>query len=343
MPKWYPFLLSKRGDNGLLSHVSERDGVFVQKDSSVGASRQFAKFKDHKELYDYIIHQPQKKRCFYETIMGERPHKMYFDIDGGSASPSEIAKIIDEILISVKKLFLSFSLHFDFSENVLLFSSSDSTKQSYHIVLDGYYVNNYKCAQMLYDKLKIRENPYVDRSMYSSKQQFRLLGCQKLGSSRIKRYLKNFNNYSFRDLQGYDLFRHSCVCNVQDCRVLPIQEKIKKMKEISDIDIGNIPEGVLDPLFEAYELEDVTGGLVKLTRKCPAYCNICERVHDNENAFLIVTEEESTIQHIDFVCFRDETKRKRIYTLQVEKPLPPTEVKKNRFQTIAYLERDLMG
>lgn len=353
MPKWYPFLLSKRGDNGLLSHVSADDGVFVQKDSLTGARRQFTKFKNHQELYDYITSLPQEQRCFYETILGDRPHKMYFDIDGGNTKPEEIVKIIDEIVKRVKKLFTDFSLPFDVTKNILIFSSSDAKKQSYHLVIDGYVVDNYKCAKEFYDRLKIPDNPYVDRSMYSSKQQFRLLGCQKLGSKRIKRYVKEYSTYIFPDVSNYELFCRSCVCFVEKCERLPIGEKIKKKIEVADIDIKNVPNEVLDPLFEIYDLDDVTGGLVKLIRKNPGWCSICERVHENENAFLIVREENEVVESIDMVCFRDESHRKRLYTyippVQEEPPRVERRRKKKKIigsirsrNAIAYLQNDLM-
>ena len=80
-----------------------------------------------------------------------------------------------------------------FERDILVYSSHGENKRSFHIVVRGYcHVNNVE-ASSLYslimkqfpDDLK-RYAATIDRSVYSSKQQFRMLGSQKRQSNRPK-------------------------------------------------------------------------------------------------------------------------------------------------------------
>lgn len=128
------------------------------------------------------------------------------------------------------------------------------------------------------------------------------------------------------------LFKASCVTVIDNCQIIAVlnEEPINIYTDehtgeprlwsengaFDDMDdteityeiIRAITERVDSKLFLIYKLDKTMGSLIILKRKKSAYCTLCERVHDSENAFLRINKRGK----VYFYCRRNEEKNKCI-------------------------------
>lgn len=149
-------------------------------------------FDSYIEFAIYQQKMPPEKRCFYENIMGDYPQKPHFDIDISITQyPNIDPELIKDSLISnLIDIFKEIGITLNLYKDLLIFTSHGKEKYSYHVVINNYCHINNKEAKALY-KLVTNRMPsdyvkFIDHSVYSSKQQFRVVGSQKLGSRRPK-------------------------------------------------------------------------------------------------------------------------------------------------------------
>lgn len=213
---------------------------------------------------------------------------------------------------------------------------------------------------------------FIDTGMYSSKQQLRLYGSQKTGSGRPKVFVEKWfygttliesNFYqdlkraahdpaSLEILKFTTLFLASCVTVTTGCQLLPavIEPEVKVRAggrpklwaETHAFDNDFVTEEIKDAihvradprLFEIYRLGEIKGSLITLIRHSGVSndCSLCNRRHDNDNAFLTVNSKG----HVYFHChaFRRHQKRDAQgtvigptskYITDVSDLLPPSE------------------
>lgn len=186
------------------------NGHFVMQRDIPGGSKQFRAFYNFEEVYRFITEQKPELRCFYETVFGEQWQKPHFDIDitvaktdkGEPIPPSMVHDGLLSLLLSCVKDIIGPSL--DLTEDIGVYSSHapDSTKWSYHVIITGYKLPNHiesekftKCvistmkSRVGYDNVEQISmiEKCIDLSVYKRLQQFRLLGCTKLGKMRYKK------------------------------------------------------------------------------------------------------------------------------------------------------------
>jgi hypothetical protein len=145
---------------------------------------------------------------------------------------------------------------------------------------------------------------FVDSSVYKPTQEFRLLGSAKLGSGRYKTHLLEFKKRHFHHPRDpIELFRKSLVSLVDNCitfgQTLVIPEKpTQSFDDISDEQVS----AALTFLNGDYEPGDQKGNLIALKlRDGGGYCPIHKRIHESENAFLVVKSNGNVV----FGCHRD--------------------------------------
>jgi hypothetical protein len=208
------------GDKTLLCLVN-RDDV-----------RHYACFDSEKEAYDHTQRYAPEFRSFFEVILGERRQKMKFDVDISSKLVSVPDQALDDairaiagvtsqstttstpaeqgVLMSAKldeladelqaDLLRSVVTYFngalDMERDVLLYTSHGANKRSFHLVINNHAHRNCHEAKMAYDAIhKMMTHKHkdcVDFSVYKSVQQFRLIGSEKFGSGRPKRFANTF-------------------------------------------------------------------------------------------------------------------------------------------------------
>lgn len=337
--RWYYRLKPQESDNGRKKRGLFSDNPRHTLTSSLIVSlsyhdpttnkvnRLYAWFKSYLEFAIYQSKLPQHERCFYEIILGESAQKPHFDIDinnkqNQNRTDGELVKdcLLEAIITVLEPLGVGLNLEKD----VLIYTSHSKEKQSYHIVIDNWCHTNNVEARGFYDKivetLDEKYIPYIDKAVYSPTQQFRIVGSQKIGSDRIKKFERVWK-YKEREIthrypETPDDPQHEYIMQLEssivgftsNCKFLPpFKPQIKEKQYIESEEVtrseareaigliamaGKI--SVADPRFP-YKFLDINGPIVMLKRIKPSRCKICNRIHEHENPYLLVVGEEKSV------------------------------------------------
>jgi hypothetical protein len=268
---WYYYLVPNEDHNSLTESVgaSELKSKFIvcqtipNHKNPKNPIRLFAAFNSISEFVTCMGSMPSDKWCFFEVILGGQAQKLYFDIDVEKRTLEKFQIIqpqmndeqvqrtmdifVNGLLTSlVGRIVDTLSIHnckIDIARQILLFSSNSTEKRSYHVIIDGYAVSNYKenmiLANEVLDGFPAYYKECIDSSMYSSTQQLRLPYSQKPGSGRPKMFLDRWNyghyviEYPHPKITAPDstsltaiklnmLFQAACVTYTERCQVIPI-------------------------------------------------------------------------------------------------------------------------
>lgn len=243
---------------------------------------------------------------FYEVIQGNQCP--YWDIDGISVDDVSIESTSTQyknafriICDVIRKEFISHSIVVNLYDSSG-YRADGKFKFSYHLVVKGVYVNdhisNKKLTAMImecYEKVSISVNEHpilidgFDQNVYTSKRNLRLLGSTKLNDRRVKRYASTlYQSPQYHSAYINDDLYMSMITCIMDADQYEI---ITVRKEYQHADISN---EMIDRVLELtnymfpgiFKLGQVTKGIINLRRQKPSYCNICQRNHDNSDAFV---------------------------------------------------------
>jgi len=339
--KWYYRLKPKQEDNktskGLFSDTPRTSLIgnlivslswYDQKTQK--ELRLYSHFKSYLEYGIYQMKLSQAERCFYEIILGENAQKPHFDID---ISNSDIAgdtvrdNLVDAIITVLKEKGIEIKLETD----ILIYTSHSTAneskyKRSYHVIVNNFcHVNNIEAKAFYYkvmEHVKPEYTDYIDAAVYGPTQQFRIVGSQKIGTTRIKTFQEVWvfhdKEIKYEYPEPPDSPEHAFVMQLEasivgytgNCRFLPPFEprpdQIKHYEtELDDVTqaeaqdaiqliatAGNIKTS--DSRFP-YKFLGINGPIVMLKRTKPSKCKICERVHEHENPYLVVIGDEKSV------------------------------------------------
>lgn len=315
----------------------------------------YSAFRTYVEFYHYMLKFAEHKRSFFEIILGEYAQKPHFDVDIdledlavllGNVSlgaAEEYADSVFEALVdAIVTVLAKYGIAIDPKEDILEYTSHGVTKRSYHVLVGRYCHPNNTEAKAFYaevvaamDKDKAK---WVDKSVYSPRQQFRLLGSQKLGSMRPKRYHPTWRYHGqdithcyleAPDSQEHEAliqFEESLVSQTSSCTMLPMIGDGGRNDLRSLTRTGTFDDPYGDPDLEPnlarealktvrnygkattvdfpYQLTAIKGNLLILKRLHPSRCPICCRVHEHENPFLTVGPNNDGLRSVYFHCRR---------------------------------------
>ncbi len=315
--RWYYRLKKNTGSKGsavfdYLTREQAREKLLVQMTDQKGA-RLFTWFNDYLKFNEYQLKFDVEARCFYETILGEYAQKPHFDIDLNiKKNPGvDINRVRNELIKAIVLVLGELDIMIDPERNIIICTSHGKFKKSIHVVLDGYcHMNNLE-AKAFYKKVVAKMTIYsefVDRAVYSSLQQFRMLGSRKLGSERPKIFHKKWNfgeqTIEYKYNEKIDSVEHeaivqlgnSLVTNVGYCDILPnLIEEEERTYELTDVSeeqfnqawdlFRKIHTGIIP-----FKIRNTVSNTIVLKRIKPSGCPICNRVHQNENPFLFIIE-----------------------------------------------------
>lgn len=312
--KWYYRLVSGSGHSLEDEYTTEElhSGIIVCWSSSSlpdgsefvnskGKSRKvYTLFDDYIELYNYMKEFDIEYKCFFEMIPGEKAQKIKFDLDLKDVSGfGEIGELIEELLVSIQRVLAGLGHTIIPDQHLLVYSSNSETQRSYHVVVDGLYCANVWEVQAFYDRIVgSMEHPLkddvIDRAVYSSNQQFRILGSQKYGSGRPKILDSSWPHTIPSDQPApYHLLRSSLVGFTSDSVQLP-PIYVKPQRVINYQTDEEDLHKALKIFFEQFEdrdcfdLREVLPNYIVLNRLRPSYCNVCSKSHEAENPYLYV-------------------------------------------------------
>ena len=359
--KWFKALVPKNSElkgnrsPDLMSYYSEkelRQGMLVcaitHSDTHI-----FALFPNYITFAKFHQGLAENKRCFFEIILGDSPQKPHFDLDfdlqknasftleNFSAEVDKMFNLFLETMITQFEMTYKATLVLD--KDVLIFTSHGMKKRSFHVIIDNYCHGSNREAKAFYDEvtrlLPEEVKSFVDRSVYSKKQQFRIVGSQKRGSGRIKSLVSPWQYqgkeivYKFREEPrnpGHRLIlllEASLVSRISNSQILSnlLAEEVKESNFVGEEGVGNdlhpatakaafnllgtkAGVSVHTPGFP-YEIKDIFKNFVMLKRIRPSRCQVCCRIHEHENPYLIVNIDGNGLRHVSFDCRRADGKR----------------------------------
>jgi hypothetical protein len=281
-------------------------------------NRYFRLTNSPRNLCEYLATVPSERHHFFEVIFGHWKQKPHFDIDGieGEGKTSEqletiAAMIREEIahqlsLLGVKPTELRW------------YSSNSDIKKSLHLVIPNYYFENNKAAFRLWQYLteRLPSGPkgyqkYVDGAVYSSLQNFRLLGsCKpaKPGFSPRTKILMPSWIFSGERIEiprkdGLTELKESLVSYVsKNARPFPVFEIVRKSRDVN-YQPGDFPavlqeeinQLVIERLNNTVQYYRTNGSIISYKRIMPGYCEFCspykpdhDKEHENDNPFVTV-------------------------------------------------------
>lgn len=277
----------------------------------------YAKFDNYMYFYTHFVKEKEYYRTFNEIILANKYQKPYFDIDIKDEFTYQEAKVlVDKLRELIKKLLPQIS-----DEDILIFDSSKiGEKISFHIVVDRFCFissaeNKIFCRRVL-DFLSEEERSVIDDQLYKSVQNFRIFGCHKHSSSRVKKISdmslwKFKGEYSTEFNKALLIFGSTLITNCSECSVIEGFDAPKIVREIElDIELSEAEEAILEDILEnklqgAFSIIKVEGNCINLKRISPSMCITCHREHEAENAFIRIEGEE---KNLIFRCRRTDDK-----------------------------------
>ena len=277
--------------------------------------RKFTMFKDPIAFMDFEKTIPADHRCFFEVIMGKRERKPYFDIDVSLTEYPEMTKrkmnSLVELLIENIKDFLE-----SYAHKILVFTSHREGKLSYHVIVDGVFLETNEDSRLFAEKVMPKEMfDFVDSRVYNSVQQLRMVNSKKYGKNNKK--VIDFslcdNFFIPKGIRGNSLEKEKYVLYASIITFTAFCKKVemeKKPKTLRKATTGCEIDEALELLGEKYDNfeyktahENNSSILVELVSKESYHCNIHNRVHENENAYIVI---KGHMKNVWFDCRRIE-------------------------------------
>jgi hypothetical protein len=342
--KWFYRL---KGDGGLFDSIGSDQKVSSLIVCFVNGQdiRYYTCFDSFIECVQTMLRIPVEKRSFHEVVLEYRNQKMRFDVDikkdckyGLSIVEEQVQSFMDELIQAIIDTYEEIGYQIVPSKNILLFTSHGKDKWSYHVVIDGFYCENCQEAKALYRsitmKMKSDNMHWLDESIYNPNHSLRILLSSKSG--RIKTLEKEWKfkdqmiRFEYSEKPRNDKhqmvleFERSFISLTENCFPIPCMVK-KDLHPMQGAD--PVCDQVLDYSYRlfcsiygnVFVFAKSVSNFVLLERrvesgkKIESGCPICNRVHESENAFLVIKtlpkENGITRHQIYFYCRRESGKK----------------------------------
>jgi hypothetical protein len=350
---WYYCLIPKENVKGLFTDFSRSSlmGNFLvcwdyrEEKEDKKNIKLYALFKSYIDFAIFYFKLLPHLRCFYEIILGEFPQKPHFDIDMELNEQQLLEEIDKKVLNDLINVIISLIPTINKENDICIYSSHGKketiSKRSYHLIINHYCHANNKEAKAFYYTIMSKlpkeylENRWIDHSVYSKTQQFRIYGSMKCGTNRTKILNKNWELNGEKIIhkseeKGDDEKMEFLICLEESiigartsiCKLLPSFEtpnqfiKTKYVQgENLDYDmaleainmlaysVGTTPESNKFP----YRFDKIEGPFVILKRVKASKCRLCNRIHHHQNPYLLIVPET---KNVFFHCRRAPVNRK---------------------------------
>lgn len=283
-------------------NAAEISKHFVMAKEIKGVPNNYYNYLVFENIQDALAHvqeAPEDNRSFHEVIFGWMPQKLKFDIDIKLTAGIDL--IVDDVLITPDKVseiiddaistafYITWSLPVS-SDQIITTYSHGPTKISFHKVIFGYYVEDAEQARE-FTKIFMRNLPpqyhdWVDTSVNKNLQNFRIINSAKLDTNRVKRL----------PIGTIYTPSQTLITNIDGCVLL---RNIIEVAAQTNHNNGTLDANDLDTILEivtnsgltnSHRYQSMSGRLLIYRRVCASYCDLCKRVHDNENSLMISVE-----------------------------------------------------
>jgi hypothetical protein len=232
------------------------------------------------EFYKYYSMKNPSSRMYNEVINDEYSYQKFkLDIDGFIGT-NEMKYMLE----SVRKIFRKLTKMY--KPEIFVYNISTS----HHIVVTNLSFSATSCemlANAIYERVYKQypqEASLIDTTVYKKVQMFRLEGSTKYAQRRWK-YLADT-----KELSPLEIFKKGIISYVDECHHINDDTVVDTMLDIgvyqpseynSDIkrSVKKIPKGFI--------ARKVLDNLVVLNRIHPSFCDVCKRIHEHENAYMV--------------------------------------------------------
>lgn len=284
-------------------------GRFIARREFKDGKSLFTVFDDINSAITFINSIKKEERSFHEVILKESPQKLKFDIDISKDDENFSSKKEDILERFLAALHNAFSTLYGIDligdgngDCIVICDSCRTDKISYHIIINNFHVESAVEAAYFTSFLdKLLPAKIMDLAVNKSIQNFRIVGCIKLGAgiSSIKT-IKTKNKW-------YD----SIITFITDESILlpPIAKSLSEDTTLS----SNLSSNMTFPFSPDQQKKIIefldTGGWIdgckfdKVVENClllfkrimPGNCKICRKEHQKENSPLVVITADGTI------------------------------------------------
>lgn len=280
----------------------------------------YSVFDSYLDYYHYYSLFDPSDRNFFEIIL-DGPQKPHFDIDIKTNEVNDIdfisTLVKDSVIKGSIEVLAENLISVDIEKDILIYSSHGENKRSFHIVINNKcHINNKEAKEfynLVINKVKIYTNnkyiEFIDNSVYSAKQQFRMVGSMKYGSNRPKIFYYEFDYMGKKYVHKYCdnvpnieimktlILQESLVSQISGCMYLPTFIPLfrSNFEDISNKD--NLEQGLIEKclllmkekLSECpFEFREIRGHLIVLKRLRANRCPICSKIHEHENPIMYI-------------------------------------------------------
>ncbi len=314
----------------LASEIDSRFLVRYELTETSSVFMLFDKFYTFKEFYDLL---PEGNRAFHEVIFGEYPQRFKVDIDFGdeladcnlpvSHKPfyDKLTVICDTIQNVFNDLYSAqyisnsaknsskCAIRYG-AQNIdicicetrgVISATSNKVKIGFHVTIGGLrYARNVAVIREFINVLVSELPPdlvkYIDCATSKSIQNWRILGCNKLGQPQRVKLIYHKPTCSITSTDAligyYDWIAPRDKVYIYDNSTLLSARVITPNRAETH---SEIPEKMIDRVVAAadslltdaertaFVYSGVSSNFVNYRRLAPSYCNFCKRIHEKDN------------------------------------------------------------
>lgn len=226
---FYYYIKKQSHGNGLLNNytIDELKNKFVVSQEYESKSFRYKVFDDVYDFKTYFNNLNKKDKTFNEVIFENQNQKLRFDIDvyNDIMDTKKVCEGIHRIVEHLKAIFQKMRLNLDPEKDIILLGSvgkkGERWKNSFHIIIDNYCVDNNKLSKDIYSLLhKSLECNFENYGQYD--KQF-----QQMLDGNIYHTIQLFRmdqNYKFDDERVLEIiskkieFERSCITFTKRCK-----------------------------------------------------------------------------------------------------------------------------
>ena len=267
-----------------------------------GVERRYGAFESIPSFWAFYERVPVPARAGYEVILGCYPQKPHFDIDIGTldVAGDQVLELLVDVIQNVLE---TKGVQLDLARDLMVYTSHGKDKQSYHVVLPRHAHANNTQAKAFADQVRAQlpgeARKYVDAGVYNPLQQFRLLWSSKVDKGRTKveqlEWYCHGQRVQAEALEPMHALARSLVGWTVDCTPLPmwsvpepsfVPKRFLTVEAEEAVALLHSDPALGGNRFKAKN----AGSVIALTRQAPGYCPVCACVHDRENAYLVIRD-----------------------------------------------------
>ena len=290
------------------------------------------------DIYSHIHNHPESERCYFEVIPHNWNRFLCFDIDDPKTKNTNDLTIIQVLIPAIVKWITDKKMSTEDDENmeslIWVWSSCRPNKLSYHLTLtDFYFPSNKHTKQAYYEVLSYvpeKYHEFIDPSIYKTTQSWWLGKCIKRGIpykyhkkliipdlSSLDSDLHLDFTKSFSAMVDTEIHRPANLILNEEVLSASLKRRLPSFTQHTSIpnDISPLAQPAInllnkynsthnisnDPVFIYYSHR---ANLINLKRVCAALCPLCDRIHEHDHAYLLITGKD---QSIYFYCHRSPT------------------------------------